>query len=331
MERRTNRHRNVFFFDASAPGVAMGGLTQNGAVTQANFLEMLEILIVAKQPVLLYLRVQERTSGHIVLSTSTILAVGHYDIYCDSPIALNNEPWIPRLTSQVSSAPCERFRELVRSRDGKCVVTGLVNDAADVDEWAGFEAVHIFPLASQSLFQSYDPCVTFVPEGVSKINSPQNGLLLTDTMHTLFDQYLFSINPDDNYKIISFFKNGFNIDGHVLDPICRDPANPQRVSVPLLRWHYRQSALANMRGAGEPLLKTTSRLEPIWWPKSAKDRMVRKDSRWQSPLSWGEMYDGLSSCVLYNRNLSRGDLVNLPKDGGPKNDSMTVQKSQILR
>ena len=56
----------------------------------------------------------------------------------------------------------------------------------------------------------------------------------------------------DNYKIISFFRNGLNIDGRVLDPVCRDPANPQCVAVPLLRWHYRQAVLANMRGAGEP-------------------------------------------------------------------------------
>ena len=80
------------------------------------------------------------------------------------------------------------------------MVTGLVNDAADVDEWSGFEAVHIFPLASESLFSRYDPCVTFVPEGISKVNSPQNGLLLSDHIRTLFDQYLFSINPDVSSK-----------------------------------------------------------------------------------------------------------------------------------
>jgi hypothetical protein len=38
----------------------------------------------------------------------------------------------------------------------------------------------------------------------------------------------------------------------MLDPVCRDPADPNRVSDHLLRWHFRQSVLAKMRGAGEP-------------------------------------------------------------------------------
>lgn len=32
--------------------------------------------------------------------------------------------------------------------------------------------------------------------GLSKINSIQNGLLMSRTLHTRFDQYLFSVNPD---------------------------------------------------------------------------------------------------------------------------------------
>jgi hypothetical protein len=46
------------------------------------------------------------------------------------------------------------------------------------------------------------------------------------------------------------------IDGRVLDPICRNPGNPDRVSDEVLRWHFRQSVLANMRGAGEPVFET---------------------------------------------------------------------------
>lgn len=33
---------------------------------------------------------------------------------------------------------------------------------------------------------------------------------------------------------------------------CRNPADPNRVSDNVLRWHFRQSILRNMRGAGEP-------------------------------------------------------------------------------
>lgn len=32
--------------------------------------------------------------------------------------------------------------------------------------------------------------------GVSKIDSVQNGLLMSRNLHTCLDQYLFSVNPD---------------------------------------------------------------------------------------------------------------------------------------
>jgi len=36
--------------------------------------------------------------------------------------------------------------------------------------------------------------------------------------------------------------------------VCRDPNDP-RVSDELLRWYFRQSVFANMRGAGEPIFE----------------------------------------------------------------------------
>ncbi|KAJ5781558.1 uncharacterized protein N7518_010041 [Penicillium psychrosexuale] len=91
--------------------------------------------------------------------------------------------------------------------------------------------------------------------GVLK-NSIQNGLLISATLHGCFDQYMFSINPDDGYKIVSFVPDSYRIDGKVLDPICRDPNDPDHVADELLRWHFRQSVLANMRGAGEPIFES---------------------------------------------------------------------------
>lgn len=44
-------------------------------------------------------------------------------------------------------------------------------------------------------------------------------------------------------------------DGRVLDIVCRNPNNPDRVADDLLRWHFRQSVLANMKGAGEPIFE----------------------------------------------------------------------------
>jgi len=38
--------RNVHFYDATVPDVALGGLIQNGSVTEVNFLDYLWILLV---------------------------------------------------------------------------------------------------------------------------------------------------------------------------------------------------------------------------------------------------------------------------------------------
>jgi hypothetical protein len=74
-------------------------------------------------------------------------------------------------------------------------------------------------------------------------------------LHIDFDNYLVSVNPKDNYKIIVFGHDVFNVDGRTLDPICRDPEDSHRVSDQLLAWHFRQSVFGNMRGAGEPIFE----------------------------------------------------------------------------
>jgi len=50
--------------------------------------------------------------------------------------------------------------------------------------------------------------------------------------------------------------NSWGIDGRILDSICRHQDNPGRVSDDVLRWHFRQCVLANMRGGGEPIFET---------------------------------------------------------------------------
>jgi len=52
-----------------------------------------------------------------------------------------------------------------------------------------------------------------------------------------------------------FNADTFGLDGRVLDPVCRDPADPHHVSDELLRWHFRQCVLANMKAAGEPVFE----------------------------------------------------------------------------
>lgn len=101
--------------------------------------------------------------------------------------------------------------------------------------------------------------------------SPQNGLLLFAALHKRFDQYLFSTNCDvsirrlnsqisdilivttyDDYNIIIFLPNSWNINGRMLDPVCRDRSSPNHVPDKLLRLHFHKSILENMHRAVEP-------------------------------------------------------------------------------
>ncbi|KAG0136497.1 hypothetical protein HOY82DRAFT_624886 [Tuber indicum] len=70
--------------------------------------------------------------------------------------------------------------------------------------------------------------------GSSKINSSQNGFLLLTTIQQLFNQYLITINPDDGYKVVVFDIDMFGYGGRILDPGCRNPNDPHRVSDQIL-------------------------------------------------------------------------------------------------
>jgi len=80
------------------------------------------------------------------------------------------------------------------------VISGEEADGADYDDWAGFEAAHIFPLAREDIWKecNFGNWITIPPakEKAGAINSVQNGMLLTSTLHQRFDTYAFSVNPD---------------------------------------------------------------------------------------------------------------------------------------
>ncbi|KAF8535463.1 HNH endonuclease-domain-containing protein [Trichophaea hybrida] len=254
MSRHRSHFRNVRFFDEANPDVVLGGLVQNGSITERNFLTMLGIVLVTTAPI----HVSAKDTGRVILAVDTCLDVGDYLVSCEDEIHVSDEPWVHRVISYNVSGQEDAFRNCVRARDGKCVITGVANQLAPYF-WAGFEAAHIFPLDSENLWIEWDygGWITDMDDtvGISRINSCQNGFMLQATIHQHFDQHLLSVNPDDNYKIVVFTKDVFGVDGRALDTVCRDPADPHRVSDQLLRWHFRQSVLANMRGAGEPVFE----------------------------------------------------------------------------
>ncbi|PKX89793.1 uncharacterized protein P174DRAFT_515810 [Aspergillus novofumigatus IBT 16806] len=181
------------------------------------------------------------TQGNFISMLNMVLLT-----WLDS-IKLSDEPVVRRLPPYRVGGRETDFDGGVRARDGKCVVTGTVNLAAR----AAHSGCHSAP-----------------------IDSNQNGLLLLAHIHQLFDtyatvnhdesdfltygicnKYALLIYPYDNYKIVSFIADSFEVDGRTLDPVCRDPANPNRVSDHLFRWHFRHSVLKNMRKAREPPLE----------------------------------------------------------------------------
>ncbi|KAL0639311.1 hypothetical protein Q9L58_001537 [Maublancomyces gigas] len=214
--------RNVHIYNASDP-TELGGLVLTNGVTNANFHSMVEII-------------------------------------CS--ITINNEPWLLRTTSVASGARAAPFRDAVRERDGRCVITGEVAANAR-GVWTGFEAAQIFPLAYEGhwIANDYGNWITIplasrgsIPlASGGSINSVQNGMLLRADIHAHFDNYDVSINLDDNHKIVCFNTDRKGIAGRHLDQqFLEDPSRPVDQ---LFRWHFRQAVLANMKGAGEPVFE----------------------------------------------------------------------------
>ncbi|OXV08667.1 hypothetical protein Egran_03570 [Elaphomyces granulatus] len=126
-----------------------------------------------------------------------------YLIYL-GPFTVSNEPWLARVITYSLSGREDAFRDGVRARDMRCVITGNRNRLAQYDRWEMFQAAHVFPLHLENLWIQFDygHWITNMDgvTGASKINSVQNGLLLLLLLllnvHSLFDQYMIGINPD---------------------------------------------------------------------------------------------------------------------------------------
>ncbi|PUU82677.1 hypothetical protein B9Z19DRAFT_1120257 [Tuber borchii] len=127
-----------------------------------------------------------------------------------------------------TGARTAKFRDAIRERDGRCIIT------KEQGRWISIPA-----------------------ESGGSINSIQNGMLLRADIHSLFGNYSVSISPDDNFKIVFFMEDNKGIASTHIDQAFID--DPKRPVDQLLRWHFRQAVLANMRGDGEPAFESDSR------------------------------------------------------------------------
>ncbi|KAI9842802.1 MAG: hypothetical protein M1837_006905 [Sclerophora amabilis] len=251
--------RNVHFYDAARPEQVLGGLIANPSVTNRVFLFMIGILVVTPHP----WYVRRRGAESRLERNDEQLEHGDYDICAESEehegpvmISISDERSVRRILSRTISSRDKTFAQQVRKRDKNCVISGLENPRVDYDLWVGFEASHVFPLARESLFisENFPECITDKASSRDTgINSCQNGILLSSTIHGLFDSFEISVNPDDNDTVVCFGIDFCNVDGRKLDPVCRVRNDGKAVPDELLRWHFRQAVLANMRGAGEPV------------------------------------------------------------------------------
>lgn len=112
-----------------------------------------------------------------------------------------------QLTETIQRLSQAKFREQLVSRDKKCVISGYVADEC--------EAAHI------------------IPYSICKSCEISNGLLLNRCLHSLFDNYLFSINPDTLTICVSDNNMDLSINKYKDIPI-----NIPTECIPNLKTHY---------------------------------------------------------------------------------------------
>lgn len=208
-----------------------------------------------------------------VLSDGTWQPVDHVStshVYHRRTISLNS--------SSSSSSKSITFADRIRARDRKCLITGLTTIHRS---WTRLQAAHIFarahldrvsiwlklaseklpfadPLFSQWRTLGFDDLVddTGRQLGDAKIDSAQNGLLLRADLHAAFTAHEFAVDVDNDYAIFDFTAAGGE-HGRRLDLDHLERGSSERPLDALLREHFWQAVLANVRGAskfydGEP-------------------------------------------------------------------------------
>ncbi|PUU84244.1 hypothetical protein B9Z19DRAFT_1060352 [Tuber borchii] len=246
--------RNVYIFDPRDPGTILGGLMVTNGMTNTNFYSMVEIIFIFTTDYTLH---RGQKSGPTIKRDDNPLQEGSYFVVTSGSLTINSEHWLIRADSLDPGPPTAEFCNSIRNRDRRCVISGARASSIHRGYWAGFSVTHIFPLAHEKYWNihNYGSSISTLPKSGRSIDSVQNGILLRSDIRCHFESYLVSINPDDNYKIVFFQDDNFGITDTHLSNLEAFLADPQRPLDQLLRWHYRQAVLANVRGQGELLFE----------------------------------------------------------------------------
>lgn len=185
--------RVVFLHDIKDPATPLGGLVLNSGVTNANFYSMVDIVLVISSTYFL-----QNENGEALPQDSQSLLPGRYFIVADNAVNVTDEAVVTRTESLSTGTRIQVFKDEVRERDKRCVITKTMAIGARFKIWDGFEAAHVFPLSHERhwIDNNFSRWISLPPSQGGAINSVQNGLLLRADIHTAFDNFNVSINPD---------------------------------------------------------------------------------------------------------------------------------------
>jgi hypothetical protein len=120
--RARSRIRDVFFYDLQDSCALLGGLVLTRGITNVDFYTMVGIVIITSTTFFL-----QDDNGQTVPNDAQPLSIGNYFVVSDSPIYLNDEQIVMRTISPSTGTRQHEFREQVRQRDGRCVVSKVEN------------------------------------------------------------------------------------------------------------------------------------------------------------------------------------------------------------
>ncbi|PUU82611.1 hypothetical protein B9Z19DRAFT_967010 [Tuber borchii] len=249
--------RDTTIYASADRDKVLGGLWAAEGITNENLYSMIEIFGFSTGTFTLH-----NNSGQLVERDGQKLQPGNYYIATNGSIPINDEFPLSCTNLIPAGTPVEPFRQAVRERDRRCVATSRPASRGHRGWWLNFKSTHVVSLDYEQHWNdsNFGRWITVPPADLSHgtINSVQNGILLTREMHVSFNNYCWSINPDDNHKIVCFTPDfdHYQIAGRHLDPEFL--ADPRRPPDELLRWHFRQAVLANMKGLGQPCFESES-------------------------------------------------------------------------
>jgi len=112
--------RNVHIYRAKDTSTVLGGLVVTNGMTNSNFYSMVEIAFIFDKGYTL-----RYEGGTIVQRDDNPLQPGKYFISTAGSLMANNEPWLVRTANVPPETSNTEFDDVVRKRDGGCVITGM--------------------------------------------------------------------------------------------------------------------------------------------------------------------------------------------------------------